>query len=103
MKRTAWSGPCSSWFKGGKIEGTAATYPGRRIHFLRLLENPRYEDYGYVYEDENDIFEYMGSGFHVGEKDGSDITWYLGSMNGDFDEERLKEEMSGLKGRQLNP
>jgi len=56
-----------------------------------------------VYEDENDIFEYMGSGFHVGEKDGSDITWYLGSMNGDFDEERLKEEMSGLKGRQLNP
>ena len=21
LKRTAWTGPCSSWFKGGKIEG----------------------------------------------------------------------------------
>src|SRR5271168_2809474 len=72
LKRTAWTGPCSSWFKGGKIDGnpvgcanscysaatdsTKAIYPGSRLSFLRLLEKPRYEDYEIVYEDSDDIF-----------------------------------------------
>lgn len=38
LKRTAWTGPCSSWFKGGKVDGAPAIYPGSRLHFLRLLE-----------------------------------------------------------------
>jgi hypothetical protein len=73
-------------------------YPGSRIHFLRLLENPRDEDYDYVYEDEKDMFGFMGNGFHICEKDDSDITWYFGKTGGTVDQGRLKEEMSGLKG-----
>jgi hypothetical protein len=52
-----------------------AIYPGSRLSFLRLLEKPRYEDYEIVYEDPEDIFGFLGDGFHVCEKDGSDISW----------------------------
>lgn len=52
-----------------------AIYPGSRLHFLRLLERPRYEDYDIDYEDAEDMFGFFGNGFHVCEKDGSDISW----------------------------
>jgi hypothetical protein len=52
-----------------------AIYPGSRLSFLRLLEKPRYEDYEIAYEDSEDIFGFLGDGFHVCEKDGSDISW----------------------------
>jgi cation diffusion facilitator CzcD-associated flavoprotein CzcO len=99
LKRTAWTDPCSSWFKGGKgVDATPKIYPGSRVHFLRLLDEPRYEDFDYVYEDEGDLFGFMGNGFHVCERDGSDITWYFGRPGQGVDEERLRGEMSGLKG-----
>ena len=49
LKRTSWTGPCSSWFKGGTKDGTPAIYPGSRLHFLRMLEKPRFEDYEIMY------------------------------------------------------
>ena len=101
LKRTAWTGPCASWFKGGKTTGTPAIYPGSRLHFLRLLENPRYEDYEIEYEDEEDMFGFLGDGFHVCERDGSDITWYLGAPRKKVDEEWVKGKMDGLKGESM--
>jgi hypothetical protein len=56
-------------------DSTKAIYPGSRLSFLRLLEKPRYEDYEIVYEDSEDIFGFLGDGFHVCENDGSDISW----------------------------
>lgn len=45
LKRTVWTGPCSSWFKGGKTDGKPALWPGSRLHFMKLLETPRMENY----------------------------------------------------------
>ena len=98
LKRTAWTGPCVSWFKGGIIDGTPAIYPGSRLHFLRLLEKPRFEDYEIEYDDPEDMFAFMGNGFHVCEKNGSDITWYLGAPKKDVDMDKVIETMDGLKG-----
>lgn len=101
LKRTAWTGPCSSWFKGGRPDGKPAIWPGSRLHFLRLLEKVRFEDYEIEYENEEDMWGFLGNGFHVCESDGSDITWYLGAPKEPVDEEKILELMDGLKGVEL--
>lgn len=82
LKRTAWNGPCSSWFKGGTVDGQPALYPGSRLSFIKLLESPRPEDYDIEYQNPQNPFSFLGQGMHVCEKDGSDLTWYLGSLEG---------------------
>ncbi|EME45831.1 hypothetical protein DOTSEDRAFT_171457 [Dothistroma septosporum NZE10] len=95
LKRTAWTSPCRSWFKQGKREGQAAIWPGSRLHFLHLLERPRYEDFELEYWDEN-IFAFLGNGFDTREFDGRDITHYLGLLDGEdvqpvYDDEILNK------------
>lgn len=80
LQRTAWTSPCRSWFKQGKQDGQAAIYPGSRLHFLHLLERPRYEDYEIEYWDDN-RYAFMGNGFDTREFDGRDITHYLGNLD----------------------
>ncbi|EXJ82626.1 hypothetical protein A1O3_06439 [Capronia epimyces CBS 606.96] len=101
LKRTAWTGPCSSWFKGGKVDGKPAIWPGSRLHFLRSLERPRFEDFEIDYDDPDDMFSFFGNGFHVCERDGSDITWYLGQPKKEVDIEKVKRVMDGLNGIEL--
>ncbi|KIW94844.1 uncharacterized protein Z519_04822 [Cladophialophora bantiana CBS 173.52] len=101
LKRTAWTGPCSSWFKGGKIDGKPAIYPGSRLHFLRLLEKPRFEDYDIDYDNQDDMFAFFGNGFHVCERDGSDITWYMGQPKREVDVDKIKQVMDGTKGIEM--
>ncbi|RAR03872.1 FAD/NAD(P)-binding domain-containing protein [Stemphylium lycopersici] len=80
LQRTAWRSPCRSWFKGGKIDGQAAIWPGSRLHFLKIMESPRYEDYEMEYRGGN-MFEFLGNGFEMREFDGRDITNYLGCLD----------------------
>lgn len=82
VKRTAYSGPCSSWFKAGDKTRKPAIWPGSRIQYLTMLENVRFEDYEIEYLSGN-AFNFLGNGFHVREYDGSDLTWYYGLMNGE--------------------
>lgn len=49
IKRTAWNGPCSSWFKNGDINGRLSVFPGSRLVYWELLSTPRFEDYNYEY------------------------------------------------------
>ncbi len=78
MPRTAWAGSCSSWFKGGTVNGpVTALHPGSRIHFFHMLERFRGEDWDYVHLDKYNRFAYLGNGFSTKELDGSDSTWYL--------------------------
>jgi cation diffusion facilitator CzcD-associated flavoprotein CzcO len=81
-KRTAFSGPCSSWFKAGDKNNKPALWPGSRIHYLMMLQKVRFEDYEIEYHSGN-AFNFLGDGFHVREYDGSDLTWYYGLMNGE--------------------
>jgi hypothetical protein len=80
LQRTAWTSPCRSWFKQGRTDGQAAIWPGSRLHFLKIMEQPRYEDYEIVYRSEN-LFAFLGNGFETGEFDGRDITNYLGCLD----------------------
>jgi hypothetical protein len=80
LQRTAWTSACRSWFKQGKLDGQAVIYPGSRLHFLHLMERPRYEDFEIEYGDANRV-AFMGNGFDTREFDGRDITHYLGNID----------------------
>ena len=82
LPRTAWSSPCRSWFKQGTVDGEIMMWPGSRIHFFETMKAPRWEDYSLTYTTSN-RFGYLGNGFAARESDGSDLTWYLGLLDGE--------------------
>lgn len=96
LKRTAWASPCSSWFKDGKRDGQLTIYPGSRLHFMQLLENPRYEDYNIEYLDDKNLFSFLGNGFATREFDGRDITNYLGFLERQGEDDQQPKFDDGL-------
>jgi hypothetical protein len=40
------------------------------------------------------MWSFFGNGFHICERDGSDITWYLGAAKGEVDEAEVRETVS---------
>lgn len=81
LKRTAWSGPCSSWFKNGQAHNKPLCWPGSRVHYLTMLQRPRFEDFDIEYVTQN-RFNFLGNGLDMREFDGRDLTWYYGLLNG---------------------
>ena len=81
LKRTAWAGPCPSWFKNGTVDGTLTIFPGSRLVLADLVSAPRFEDYNFEYWGLNK-FAFLGNGFSTIEYDGSDTAWYLGTNDG---------------------
>lgn len=81
MPRTAWTSPCRSWFKQGTVDGEVMMWPGSRIHFFETMKQPRWEDFNLKYMTGN-RFGYLGNGFAAREFDGSDLSWYLGTLDG---------------------
>ncbi|EIM90702.1 FAD/NAD-P-binding domain-containing protein [Stereum hirsutum FP-91666 SS1] len=82
LKRTAWSGNCSSWFKPGNKNASPAMFPGNRILMIEMLNNFRWEDWDYEYGYAGNRFGYWGNGFTSRELDGRDTTFYYGLLNG---------------------
>ncbi|KAF7555614.1 hypothetical protein G7046_g6521 [Stylonectria norvegica] len=91
LPRTAWTSPCRSWFKGGTIDGEPMMWPGSRIQFFETVKTPRWEDYDLKYTTSN-RFAYFGNGFAARETDGSDLTWYLGALDGSDRQPELSDE-----------
>ncbi|KAJ6488487.1 FAD/NAD-P-binding domain-containing protein [Mycena vitilis] len=81
VKRTAWVGPCSSWFKRGP-DAEPMLFPGNRVLFIELLNSIRWEDWDYEYGYAGNRFGYLGNGFTKREKDGRDTTFYYGFLDG---------------------
>ncbi|KAI3572456.1 putative monooxygenase [Fusarium oxysporum f. sp. albedinis] len=75
--RTVWSTKCRSWFKGGKEQGPVyALHPGSRVHWVHMMNEPRYEDYNWKTINRNK-FAYLGNGFSLREVENKDVTWFL--------------------------
>jgi cation diffusion facilitator CzcD-associated flavoprotein CzcO len=77
--RTVFGQKCKSWYKNGKEEGrVVGLWPGSCLHAVRTLENPRWEDYEYVYLDERpNRFGYLGDGWTEAERNGGDTAFYM--------------------------
>ncbi|KAI5460705.1 steroid monooxygenase [Mariannaea sp. PMI_226] len=91
LPRTAWTSPCRSWFKQGTVDGEPMMWPGSRIQFFETIKAPRWEDFDLKYTTSN-RFGYFGNGFAARETDGSDLTWYLGLLDGNERQPPLLDE-----------
>ncbi|KAF7527649.1 hypothetical protein PCG10_002613 [Penicillium crustosum] len=78
VQRTAWSGPCSSWFKNGQKDGRLTMWPGSRLVYFEVMNEPRFEDYEIEYWSGNP-FGFLGNGFATIEFNGGDLSHYLGT------------------------
>jgi hypothetical protein len=78
LQRTVFSGGCKSWYKnqasGGKVR---AMYPGSLIHFRKMLDAFRSEDFDIVPLNPQNRFTFMGNGLTELEATGGNLAYYL--------------------------
>ncbi|KAJ3543305.1 hypothetical protein NM208_g3643 [Fusarium decemcellulare] len=80
-KDLVWTGSCNSWYKDRQTGRVIAVWPGSSIHFMEMIENPRWEDFDIDYLHSNP-FTFMGNGISQRETTGQDLTFYLDDMVG---------------------
>src|ERR1700738_4127093 len=76
--RTVYGQTCRSTYRSGKEDGRSTVlWPGSVLHFMRTLQNPRWQDFEYKYLNEDNMFGYLGNGWTDIEKNGGDPAYYL--------------------------
>lgn len=66
LEKTAWNSNCASTYKNGKTDGPLISlHPGSRLHYFKLLSNPRWEDFEWesLCPLEDMAFAWLGNGF----------------------------------------
>ncbi|KAJ9605678.1 hypothetical protein H2200_009527 [Cladophialophora chaetospira] len=75
MPKTVWTEQCRSWYKNkdGRI---IALWPGSTLHFMEVMQYPRYDDFVVTYKGNR--FEWMGNGYSQTELDvEADWAYYI--------------------------
>lgn len=70
LEKSSWNSGCISTYKNGKKDGELVSlHPGSRLHFFRLLQTRRYEDYIWksLCPDPDLAFAWLGNGFALEE------------------------------------
>jgi hypothetical protein len=61
------------------------------LHFLKLLERPRFEDYAIQFWQPQNPFFFLGNGMHADETNNDgDLTWYFGNSANDTRTSRIR-------------
>jgi hypothetical protein len=83
FKRTVYLDKCSSWYRnaGGRGNRISGLWPGSALHAMETFRSPRWEDFNYVYKDEED-----GSGKEVNRLSWLGNGWSIAQMDGDIGE-----------------
>ena len=69
---------CRSWYKNNETGRVNAVWPGSSLHYIEMVESPRYEDYNIKYENPHNMFAFMGLGFtHNQVKENGDLSPYI--------------------------
>ena len=101
MQRMVQSGPCSSWYKSK--DGRPRLWPGNHGHYMRCYQHLRGEDFEWRYEDESDVFSWMGNGFcWDSDGKGEDSTWYIPKPGREVGKEEV-EKLLGVHGVAMPP
>lgn len=75
FKTTVWDDNCSTWYKIG--DKVTAVWVGSTVHYLRAVENPRWEDWDFTYITGN-RWSYLGNGYGPEDSDkDADLSWYV--------------------------
>ncbi|KAF3009396.1 hypothetical protein E8E14_009280 [Neopestalotiopsis sp. 37M] len=68
---------CTSWYKvNGKIVGL---WPGSSLHAMKTLAHPRWEDYEYQSEHDNDL-QWIGNGWTIADVKRGDLGYYINNV-----------------------
>jgi hypothetical protein len=74
---TVWNEDCNSWYKIPGSKRIAALWVGSTVHYLRAVEEPRYEDWEFTYKYKN-RWAYLGNGLGPDDVDErADLAWYI--------------------------
>ena len=93
FKRTVYLEGCHSWYRsdGGSGERITGLWPGSSLHAMETFRSPRWEDYDYSYEGEQDGAEvnhlgWLGNGWSSVQTDpkGGTLAYYLRPEYMDF-------------------
>lgn len=77
-KHTVWKDSCRSWYKNNDTGRINAVYPGSSLHYIRAIQDPRYEDYEIKYQNSRNMWAYLGMGLTRENKmQGADFSPYL--------------------------
>jgi len=77
FETTVWSENCNSWYKLKHNNKIAALWTGSTIHYLRVMERPRYEDWDFTYLHKN-RWTYLGNGLGPDDVDPmADLAYYI--------------------------
>jgi hypothetical protein len=76
-QRSVWNSNCKSWYKNNIIDGKLWIWGGSALHYMKTLQEPRYEHYEVQYRSAN-MFSYLGNGQ-------TETEWYAkaGTLAGD--------------------
>ena len=79
IKHTVWNDSCRSWYKDNNTGRVNAVYPGSSMHYQKLIEIPRYEDFEIKCFDKNP-WTFLGMGWTMENRAGpenADCSPYL--------------------------
>ncbi|KAF2088438.1 FAD/NAD(P)-binding domain-containing protein [Saccharata proteae CBS 121410] len=77
IKHTVWKDSCRSWYKNNDTGRVNAVWPGSSLHYIRVIEDPRWEDYEIEYRHKN-LWAHLGMGWSLDNIiAGSDVSPYL--------------------------
>ncbi|VUC32890.1 unnamed protein product [Clonostachys rosea] len=84
FSRTVYTYKCSSFFKGDKDEGRVTTvWPGSATHYMKAVNNPRWEDfrYGLVPEAGGNPMAWLGNGMTMAQQNGEKTSSFLDEVD----------------------
>ncbi len=110
FEKTVYLDSCSSWYRsnGGKGERISGLWPGSALHAMECLRSPRWEDFTYVYEGEEEEdgeecnrLAWLGNGWSIAQTDpgAADMAHFLQPGIIDIPAEPLPEETKIYKQR----
>lgn len=74
FRSTVFMDDCKSWYrKGDKVTGL---WPGSTLHCIEALRSPRWEDFEYEYEEDNQM-SWLGNGWSANQLEEHDLAFYL--------------------------
>ena len=78
IRGTCWAETtCRSWYKNNETGRVNAVWPGSSLHYCEMVATPRYEDYDIKYQNQNNIFAFMGLGFTKDQAEDGDLSPYM--------------------------
>ena len=83
FKRTVYLDKCNSWYRnGGRGDRITGLWPGSALHAIETFRSPRWEDFEYEYEGEEDGYEvnqlrWLGNGWSDSQLNNGDLAYYL--------------------------